>query len=124
MDAAKIIARMKDEYPGANIVVLPQENPTEIICEFDPGKEHPEYSLAIAVIDRSEPHYHDQTVEIYRIVEGVLKLHVGEEEYVMYEGQEFTIIPGKVHWAEGDQTWVEVYSTPAYTKSDHHLCSV
>ena len=51
--------------------------PKEIICEFDPRDDHPDFSFAMAVIDRSEPHLHKRTTEIYRIVKGELKLHVG-----------------------------------------------
>jgi len=121
MDAQKVIAELEREYPGSNVKQLPEDCPKEIVCEFDPGTEHPDWSLAIAVIDKSEPHFHNRTTEIYRIIKGELKLHVNGEEHVMYEGQEYTVIPGKTHWAEGNETWVEVYCSPAYTHLDHHL---
>jgi mannose-6-phosphate isomerase-like protein (cupin superfamily) len=123
MDAQKVLAELQQQYPGAHIKQLPADAPKEIVCEFDPSANHPEWSLAMAVIDRSEPHYHNRIVEIYRIVRGQLKLHVNHEEHIMYEGQEYTVTPGVVHWAEGDETWVEVYCSPAYTQEDHHLCA-
>jgi mannose-6-phosphate isomerase-like protein (cupin superfamily) len=121
MNAEAIIKELQDTYPGKLIKCLPEDEPTEIICEFDPKDEHPEFSLAIAVINRSKPHFHRRTTEIYRVVKGELKLHVGEEEYTMYEGQEWTIVPGQVHWAEGNEAWVEVYCSPGYEASDHIL---
>lgn len=112
------------QYPGKPIKMLPEVNPTEIICEFDPKASHPEWSLAIAVIDRSEPHFHKRMTEIYRVVKGELVLHVGKDEFVVYEGQEWCIVPGKVHWAEGNETWVEVYCSPGYDPSDHHMAEI
>lgn len=29
--------------------------------------------------------------------------------------------PGEVHWAEGDETWLECYSEPGWTSGDHVL---
>lgn len=121
MNADAIIKELRDSYPGKLIKRLPEDSPSEIICEFDPPGDHPEWSLAVAIIDRSAPHYHRKMTEIYRVLKGELKLHVGEEEYVMYEGQEYVITPNQVHWAEGDSTWIEVYCSPGYDPSDHYL---
>lgn len=121
MNAKAVIAELEATYPGAVIKQLPEDSATEIVCEFDPKAQHPDFSLAMAVIDRSAPHFHKHTIEIYRIIRGELKLHVEHEEHIMFEGQEFTISPGKVHWAEGDSTWVEVYCTPGYSPDDHIL---
>jgi len=121
MDAKAIISELQAEYPGKPIKCLPESEPKEIICEFDSRDDHPDFSYAMAVIDQSKPHVHRRTTEIYRVVKGELKLHVGEEEYVIYEGQAWTILPGQVHWAEGDATWVEVYCSPGYDPADHIL---
>lgn len=121
MDAKTIIKELEETYPNKLIKQLPENTPTEIVCEFDPLTEHPEYSLAIAVIDRSAPHYHKRMTEIYHVIKGELKLHVDDEEFVMYEGQQYTITPGRIHWAEGHATWVEVYCSPGYQESDHIL---
>jgi mannose-6-phosphate isomerase-like protein (cupin superfamily) len=121
VDAQTVIKELQEAYPGKLIKSLPETEPTEIICEFDPKDEHPDFSFAVAVIDRSVPHHHRRTTEIYRVIKGELKLHVGHQEYVMYEGQEWTVLPGQVHWAEGSATWVEVYCSPGYDPSDHIL---
>lgn len=122
MNVERVVAELQETYPQANILLLPKTQPREIVCEIDPGANHPQYSLAVAVIDKSEPHYHRNTVEIYRILKGQLKLYVNNEEHLMFEGQEYTVVPGTVHWAEGDETWVEVYTNPAWSPDDHHLC--
>ena len=52
MQAESIVEEFKQRFPGRNIVMLPAENPTEIICEIEPTEEHPDYSIALAVVDR------------------------------------------------------------------------
>lgn len=121
MDAEAIVKELESTYPGKVIKRLPDQSPSEIVCEFDPPAEHPEWSLAVAIIDKSAPHFHRRMTEIYRVLKGELKLYVGHQEYVMYEGQEYTITPGQVHWAEGNATWIEVYCSPGYDPSDHYL---
>ena len=121
MDAQSVIKELQAEYPGKPIKCLPEESPSEIICEFEPPEEHPDWSRAMAVIDKSKPHFHRVMTEVYSVIRGELKLYVNNEEYVMYEGQSWQILPGQVHWAEGNATWVEVYASPAWTSDDHVL---
>jgi quercetin dioxygenase-like cupin family protein len=121
MDAKSVVAELEQLYPGKLIKQLPEQAPAEIICEFDPGAQHPEWSLAVAVIDRSAAHYHNRMTEVYQVIKGTLTLYVDSDEFTLYEGQQFTVTPGRIHWATGDATWVEVYCTPAYTSEDHIL---
>ncbi|HEY9790853.1 MAG TPA: cupin domain-containing protein [Candidatus Obscuribacterales bacterium] len=121
MNSAAVIRELQQLYPGKLIKCLPEDNPSEIVCEFDTKDQHPEWSLAVAVIDRSAPHHHRVMTEIYHVIKGTLTLHVDHEEFVMYEGQQYTITPGQTHWATGDETWVEVHCSPGYTPDDHIL---
>jgi mannose-6-phosphate isomerase-like protein (cupin superfamily) len=121
MDAKAIVTELEKTYPGKLIKQLPADNPTEIVCEFDPRDQHPDFSIAVAIIDRSAPHFHNHTTEIYHILKGTLTMHVDGEEFQMFEGQEYTVQPGKIHWASGDAVWVEVYCNPGYSPDDHHL---
>jgi mannose-6-phosphate isomerase-like protein (cupin superfamily) len=121
MNDESIVAELGVLYPGKPIKRLPADAPTQIVCEFDPMDTHPEWSRAVAIIDRSLPHYHKKIVKIYHVVKGTLTLHVDDQEFMVYEGQEFTITPGQVHWAIGNETWVEVYCTPGYSSDDHFL---
>lgn len=121
MNSSRIVKELKEKYPGKNIVLLPQENPTEIICEIEPTSKHPEYSKAIAVIEKSDPHFHKKSTEKYTILKGKLKITKNGKEYRISEGETFLIKPMDVHFAEGDSVWAEVISTPGWTLQDHIL---
>lgn len=121
MTAKDVITYFENNYPGRNIVSLPAENPTEIICEIDPTSEHPEHNTAIAAIKRSEPHYHKEATEYYKIIKGTLTLYVDGREIVLNEGSEYTIKPKSIHYATGDFAIVEVKSSPGWTSGDHIL---
>lgn len=121
MNSRQVINQLKEKYPGKNIIALPENKPTEILCEVDPTSEHPEYSNAVAIIDKSKPHTHHKTAETYKVIKGKLILHVGEKSKELNVGDTHTIKPGNVHWAEGNETWVECYSEPGWTFEDHIL---
>lgn len=121
MNVKKIVKALEKKYPGKNIVRNPQDNPTEILCEIEPSSEHPERSLAIAVIDNIQPHYHKETEEVYEVTKGILNLFVDNKKYVLKVGDSFTIKPGLVHWAKGDETWFKVSSKPGWIFEDHIL---
>jgi len=121
MNTERVLKELGEKYPGKNIILNPPENPTEIVCEIDPPTSHPDYSVAVAVIDQSIPHSHNVTCELYRIMKGNLKLTVGGRMHCLREGDEYTIVPGKTHHAEGNETWVKATSRPGWTPSDHIL---
>ena len=121
MNVKRVISELKQKYPGKKNIKNDEENPTEILCEVEPASEHPEYSLAVAVIDKSEPHYHQISKETYKIIKGKLILVVDGKEIVLNEGASFEIQPGQVHSARGNETWIEAYSEPGWTFEDHLL---
>jgi mannose-6-phosphate isomerase-like protein (cupin superfamily) len=112
-------------YRFARIVRIPHDNPLEIICEIDPTSKHPEISVALVAIDRSEAHWHPEGIngmaEQYFVVKGHLILHLGNRTLELKEGSTCIIPPNVVHWAEGDTTWVWVISTPGWTLGNHKL---
>jgi mannose-6-phosphate isomerase-like protein (cupin superfamily) len=114
VDAERVIEKLKRDYPDKNIVLNYPDDPTEIVCEIDPGN-----GRAIAVIDRSEPHHHDRTTEEYKVVDGVLTLYIDGSEKVLEKGEDFTVYPGEIHFALGAETWFEVKSTPPWSPDDH-----
>jgi len=75
--------------------------------------------MAVSVIEKSIPHIHHKTTETYTIVKGNLTLHIENEVYELSEGEKCVIEPGKIHWAEGNETWVECYSEPGWVQEDH-----
>jgi mannose-6-phosphate isomerase-like protein (cupin superfamily) len=124
MNIDKVIFELQSQFPGKTIFPNQKENPTEILCEIEPASEHPEYSKAIAVIDRSIPHFHHETKETYKVLKGSLVVHISGVQHQLKEGESIVIEPGNVHWAEGSEVWVECYSEPGWTVGDHKIVSV
>lgn len=114
MNNVEVVKRLKQKYPGRNIILNNSDKPTEVVCEINP-----ENGEAVAVIDRSILHYHKYTTEYYSILEGELELFVDDKKYVLKKGDEFTIEPNKKHYAVGSATWVFVKSTPPWSAEDH-----
>lgn len=121
MNINGVIDTLKKQYPGKKIILNSKENLTEILCEVDPTLLHPSSSMAVSVIDFVQPHYHNETTEIYEVVKGQLTLLVDGKPQILSVGQSTTIYPGQIHSASGDETWIKVSSTPGWTKKDHIL---
>lgn len=128
MKTSQIVSQLQAKYPGKPIFIdghiidsSPEEKASEIICELEPTSDHPDYSVAIAVIDRSIPHHHKQTEEIYEVLTGQLKLHLNDKVITLNLGDTHTIKPGTHHFAEGNETWIKATSHPGWTPEDHHL---
>jgi len=121
MDSKKVIRELSQEYPGKKIIKNDEQNPTEIICEIDPATNHPEKSLAVAVIDKIKPHYHKKTTEIYEVLRGKLTINKGGENCELEKGDKLTIEPGEIHSAIGNEAWIKAYSEPGWTSEDHIL---
>jgi quercetin dioxygenase-like cupin family protein len=119
MNTEKVIEELSRKYPGKKIMKNEEENPTEIICEIEPTAEHPEESIAVAVIDKSKPHYHRKTREIYEVIRGNLTVNKNGQDFHLGEGERLIIVPGEVHFATGNETWVKAYSAPGWTLEDH-----
>lgn len=116
MNSEKVIKELKENYPDKNIICLPEESPKEIICESDRKN-----GIAIAVIDKSEPHYHKNLTETYKILSGELNLIINEENFLLKPGKTKTIAPNQTHYAIGNETWVEIKANPPWTPEDHIL---
>lgn len=121
MNIPGVIEELKKKYPGKRILLNNRVNCTEILCEVEPSSIHPSYSEVIAVIDKTDTHYHDHSREVYKVIKGILSLVVDGRQYVLNEGQHLTIELGQVHQATGNETWVSVSSKPGWKKSDHHI---
>ena len=118
MNRQQVLSVIDSRYPGSKVIELPAGEPKEIIVELE---EREDFSRAVAVIERSEPHFHRQMTEEYTIMEGTLQLHVDDREIRLEKGQKYTILPGVVHWAEGEPAWVQVDCYPAWSADDHIL---
>lgn len=105
-------------YPGAPVFRIPEQDPLEIVVEVEKTSNQ---SIAVAIIERSAPHFHRNMIETYLVETGPLTLHVDGETYVLQKGDVFIIRPGQVHWAEGNRVRVKVVASPAWTPEDHIL---
>lgn len=105
---------LMQSYPGCRIAI--SDDGREMVAEISDG-------YAIAVIDRSEPHFHLRTRETYRVLRGTL--HVGNAGmgHVLTEGETITIEPRGIHHARavGTPAWVEVTSVPPWSQKDHFV---
>lgn len=119
MIASDITDALTRKYPSAAILKNDERNPTEIVCETDPASAHPQYSVAVAVIDRSLPHVHKVTTETYEVLKGRLTLVLNGKVILLETGDSAVVTPDTVHWAEGNSTWVSVRSEPGWTAADH-----
>jgi len=122
MNTERILEKLEKTYPDKNIVLAPsEENCTEIIVEVEPTADHPERSLTLAIVGKSEPHYHNKSTEVYEVTKGELTLHIEKEAFILKGGAKKTIKPGQVHYVEGNETWFLTHSTPGWTFKDHIL---
>lgn len=119
MNTIKIIEELRKQYPGKAIILDPTDNPSEIICELEPTSEHPEKSVALAIVGKSVPHFHKMTTEIYVSVKGTLTVYKNGERFIVNEGEQITIEPTVIHHVEGDEAWFLTYSQPGWTFEDH-----
>lgn len=120
MDHQRIVEELRRKYPGCPITCLPTDSPTEIVVEIE-RTTNPDQSVAIAIIDRSEPHRHERTYEVYEVLEGSLEVYCDEVVTTLWPGEQCSIAPGVVHWAEGQAVRVRVTASPAWSKEDHLL---
>ncbi|OGM08588.1 hypothetical protein A2159_03050 [Candidatus Woesebacteria bacterium RBG_13_34_9] len=118
MDVKKVIDELKKKYPGKNIIINTPENPTEIVCEIEPGNINPDRSIAIAILDKNIKHYHRIAKEIYEVIKGELEISKAGRSYYLHEGEKIAIYPSEYHIAKGNETWVKVTSTPAWNPED------
>ena len=121
MNASQVIKELKAQYPGKKIILDPENNPTEVIVEIEPTTDHPERSLAVAVVGKSKPHYHKLTTEIYEVIKGELTLNIDGKKSILKPGEKITIQSNTIHSAESDEAWFYTYSSPGWTPEDHIL---
>jgi mannose-6-phosphate isomerase-like protein (cupin superfamily) len=112
------IESTKDElmksYPGCRVKI--SDDKREMVAEITED-------FAVAVVDRSQPHFHLRTRETYRVLRGRLYIAYAGTGYVLNEQEKFTIEPGNIHYARAADTpvWIEVVSTPAWSPEDHFV---
>lgn len=111
------IAYFEKNHPEADVIGYPPENPTMFSCEV--GRDE-EKSVHIAAVHKSDPHYHSESDETTRVIEGEISLHVAGKQYLLREGESHTVFSGKVHSAISEE-WaiVQITSRPPRDGGDH-----
>jgi mannose-6-phosphate isomerase-like protein (cupin superfamily) len=110
-EIAQIREELLRDFPGASIKVPDR---AEMVAEIEPGR-------AVAVIERSIPHFHRKMTEVYRGLRGTLYVACGGQGHVLGPGDSLTIEPGTIHFARGvgGVAWIEVLSDPPWAPEDH-----
>jgi mannose-6-phosphate isomerase-like protein (cupin superfamily) len=113
-EVSRVEEELLRQYPGAHVKVTPDR--AEIVAEIGPGR-------AVAVIERSLPHFHRKMTEIYRGLKGMLYVACGGRGYVLEPGDTLTVEPGNIHFARSvkEPAWIEVLSNPDWTPEDHQI---
>lgn len=114
----RILTQLKTKYPDKDCYDLDGRG-LHFVCEVEPVSEHPEYDRAVEVIIAAKPHKHLKMTQHYTVLSGTLRLHIGNKTVELKEGDQYTVGPGNIHWAESNEVWAEIYSTPGWTKEDH-----
>lgn len=115
----RILKQLRTKYPNAKSYDLDGSG-AHFVCEIEPVSEHPEYDRAIEVIIHSNPHKHQKMTQVYTVISGTLELHCDTDTIVLQSGDTHTVLPDCIHWAKSDnECWVDIYSTPGWTKEDH-----
>jgi mannose-6-phosphate isomerase-like protein (cupin superfamily) len=114
IDIEKNRVEMTNCYPGCRVKIA--EDKREMVAEISDG-------FAVAVIERSQPHFHLNMQEIYRVLRGTLYVAYGGKGHVLSKGDSITIEPGQIHFARaaGEPVWIEVESTPPWSSDDHFV---
>jgi mannose-6-phosphate isomerase-like protein (cupin superfamily) len=90
MDTEKIRIELIEAYPGCRVKIA--EDNREMVAEIRP-------EFAVAVIERSLPHFHLKTREVYRVLRGGLCVARAGQGHVLQKGETIAIEPGQIHSA-------------------------
>jgi mannose-6-phosphate isomerase-like protein (cupin superfamily) len=114
IDIENTRAELMNAYPRCSVKVA--QDKREMVAEISDG-------FAVAVIERSLPHFHLNMREIYRVLRGTLYVACGGEGHVLREGETITIEPRQIHFARaaGEPVWIEVKSAPPWSMDDHFI---
>lgn len=113
---SKLIEHYRSEvmalYPCSQIKLAPDQR--KMVAETTGGR-------AIAIIERSEPHFHREITETYRVLRGTLLVARASKGFVLQGGDSITITPSQIDHAKalGDPAWIEVLCEPAWRAIRH-----
>ena len=114
IDSESTRRELMQAYPGCRVKIA--DDSREMVAEVSDG-------FAVAVIDRSQPHFHLRMRETYRVLRGTLYVAYAGVGHVLNEGESITIEPRGIHYARaaGTPAWIEVTSVPPWSLEDHFV---
>jgi len=97
--------------------------PAETVYELTTARDGLPFGIAIADIERSQPHVHRVTTETYTVVQGSIELALDDERIALRVGDVALIRPGVVHSArsigEGHAARITVTTIPEFSPDDY-----
>lgn len=77
----------------------------------------------IVIIERSQPPYHTEISQTYRVLRGPLLVARAGMGCVHHDGDSITITPGPIHYTQAhvNPAWIEVLCEPAWCADDHFV---
>ena len=90
MNIEEIGEELVKTYPGCRVKVA--EHRREMVAEVSD-------EFAMAVTERSLPHFHCKTREVYRVLRGTLAVACAGLGQVLEAGETIAIEPGQIHSA-------------------------
>jgi mannose-6-phosphate isomerase-like protein (cupin superfamily) len=99
-------------------------NPAEIVYEVTTWENALPFGIAIADIQRSEPHFHKVTAETYTVVQGNLEVSLNGEEHVLHPSDVIKIPPNVIHSARslsGTPARIAVTTIPEFSHEDYYV---
>jgi len=121
MNAGNVIAQLQKQYPGNSLVPYRKIIQPKFFVRSNHQRTIRRYSVAISVVDKSAVHVHKKSTETYKVLSGILTLTKNGKPFVLHAGDSLIIFPGEIHFAEGNETWIECTSKPGWTPDDHIL---
>lgn len=119
--SSRILSELLMKYPGANCLDV-DGHATHFACEVEPAFQHPEYDKSAEVIILSRAHKFENSSQTYSVIKGSLELHVGEDEFVLDEGNSFEVNAGATRWAQStNECLVEITSKPGRIEGERVL---
>lgn len=115
IDVNKSRAKLEGAFPGCYVKLAAHQR--EVIAEISDG-------IAVAVIKRSQPHFHLTMIEVFRVLRGTLF-------YVACGGgrpcpsrrriDHDPARPNPPARCAGEPAWIEVESSPPWSSDDHFV---
>ena len=101
-----------------------REFSAETVYEMTTSTKGLPFSIAIADILQSTPHFHKLTTETYTVVQGMLEVSLDQNKYHLSPGDVIKILPNVIHSARSlgnEPARITVTTVPAFSPDDYYI---